>query len=43
MVRPPKKLSMAEVVDCVERVLQFRQHCPGVEFDLNPYTFTARD
>jgi hypothetical protein len=33
---------MAEVVDCVERMLQFRQRCPGAEFDLKPYMFTAR-
>jgi hypothetical protein len=32
---------MAEV-DCVERMLQFKQRCPGVEFDLKPYLFTAR-
>jgi hypothetical protein len=33
---------MAKVVDCVERMLQFKQRCPGVEFDLKPYLFTAR-
>jgi hypothetical protein len=33
---------MAEVVDCVERMLQFKQRCPGAEFDLKPYMFTAR-
>jgi hypothetical protein len=33
---------MAEVVDCVERMLQFKRRCPGAEFDLKPYMFTAR-
>jgi hypothetical protein len=33
---------MTGVVDCVERMLQFKQRCPGVEFDLKPYLFTAR-
>ena len=33
---------MTRVVDCVERMLQFKQRCPGVEFDLKPYLFTAR-
>ena len=33
---------MTRVVDCVERMLQFRQRCPGAEFDLKPYLFTAR-
>ena len=33
---------MAEVVDCVERMLQFKQRCPGTEFDLKPNLFTAR-
>lgn len=33
---------MTGVVDCVERMLQFKQRCPGVEFDLKPYMFTAR-
>jgi hypothetical protein len=32
---------MAEV-DCVERMIQFKQRCPGVEFDLKPNLFTAR-
>jgi len=30
------------VVDCVERMLQFKQRCPGAEFDLTPTMFTAR-
>jgi hypothetical protein len=29
-------------VDCVERMLQFRQRCPAAEFDLKPNLFTAR-
>jgi hypothetical protein len=33
---------MAQVVDCVERMLQFRQRCPGAEFDLKPNLFTTR-
>lgn len=33
---------MAEVVDCVERMIQFKQRCPDVEFDLKPNMFTAR-
>ena len=33
---------MTRVVDCVERMLQFKQRNPGVEFDLKPYLFTAR-
>ncbi len=33
---------MAEVVDCVERMFQFKQRCPDVEFDLKPNMFTAR-
>jgi hypothetical protein len=33
---------MAKVVDCVERMLQFKRRCPGVEFGLKPYLFTAR-
>ena len=32
---------MTEVVDCVERMIQFKQRNPGVEFDLSPYLFTA--
>jgi len=30
------------VVDCVERMMQFKQRCPGAEFDLKPNMFTAR-
>jgi len=30
------------VVDCVERMNQFRQRCPGAEFDLQLNLFTAR-
>lgn len=26
----------------MERMLQFKQRCPGAEFDLKPYLFTAR-
>ncbi len=33
---------MTRVVDCVERMLRFRQRCPGAEFDLKPDMFTAR-
>jgi hypothetical protein len=33
---------MAKVADRVERMLQFKQRCPDVEFDLKPYLFTAR-
>lgn len=33
---------MAEVVDCVERMLQFKRRCLSVEFDLKPNMFTAR-
>jgi hypothetical protein len=33
---------MAEVVDCAERMIQFKQRCPGAEFDLKPNMFTAR-
>lgn len=33
---------MTQAADCVERVLQFRQRCPGAEFDLAPNLFTAR-
>jgi hypothetical protein len=29
-------------VDCVERMIQFKQLCPGAEFDLTPDMFTAR-
>lgn len=32
---------MTRVVDCVERMLQFKQRCPGAEFDLKPYLFAA--
>jgi hypothetical protein len=38
----PEDVSMTRVVDCVERMLQFKQRCPGAEFDLKPYLFTAR-
>lgn len=31
---------MTGVVDCVERMLQVKQRCPGA--DLKPYLFTAR-
>lgn len=37
-----KEASVAEIVDCVERMLQFKQRCPGAEFDLKPDMFTAR-
>ncbi len=30
------------MTDCVERMLQFKQHCPGAEFDLAPGRFAAR-
>jgi hypothetical protein len=33
---------MTEAADCVERMSQFRQRCPGAEFDLTPNLFTAR-
>ncbi len=33
---------MAKVVDCVERMIQFKQRCPDAEFDLKPNMFTAR-
>lgn len=33
---------MAKIVDCMERMLQFRQRCPDAEFDLKPSLFTAR-
>lgn len=33
---------MAKIVDCVERMLQFKQRCPDAEFDLKPSLFTAR-
>lgn len=33
---------MAEIVDCVERMFQFKQRCPGVEFDLKPSLFIVR-
>jgi hypothetical protein len=33
---------MAKVADCMERMLQFEQRCPDVEFDQKPYLFTAR-
>ncbi len=33
---------MTKVADCVERMIQFRQRCPGAEFDLKPYMFAAR-
>ena len=33
---------MSKVADCVERMNQFRQRCPGAEFDLKPNMFTAR-
>ena len=33
---------MTRVVDCVERMFQFKQRCPEAEFDLKPYLFTAR-
>ncbi len=33
---------MTEVVDCVERMIQFKQRNPGAEFDLKPNMFTAR-
>jgi endogenous inhibitor of DNA gyrase (YacG/DUF329 family) len=33
---------VTEVADCVERMSQFRQRCPGAEFDLKPNLFTAR-
>jgi len=33
---------MATVVDCVERMLWFKQRCPEADFDLKPYLFTAR-
>ena len=33
---------MATIVDCVERMFQFRQRCPDAEFDLKPNLFTAR-
>jgi hypothetical protein len=33
---------MAKIVDCVERMLQFKQRCPDAEFDLKPGLFTAR-
>jgi hypothetical protein len=41
MIRP-EDLSMTRVVDCVERMLPCKQRCPGAEFDLKPYMFTAR-
>ena len=41
MIRP-EDVSMTGVVDCVERMRQFKQRCPGAEFDLKPYMFTAR-
>jgi hypothetical protein len=28
--------------DCVARMIQFKQRCPGIEFDLKPNLFTAR-
>jgi hypothetical protein len=33
---------VTKVADCVERMSQFRQRCPGAEFDLKPNMFTAR-
>ncbi len=33
---------MAKIVDCVERMIQFRQQCPDAEFDLKLNMFTAR-
>jgi hypothetical protein len=33
---------VTKVADCVERMIQFRQRCPGAEFDLKPNLFTAR-
>jgi hypothetical protein len=33
---------VTEVADCVERMIQFRQRCPGAGFDLKPNVFTAR-
>jgi hypothetical protein len=33
---------MTKVVDCVARMLQFKQQCPAAEFDLKPNLFTAR-
>jgi len=33
---------VTKVADCVERMSQFRQRCPGAEFDLKPNLFTAR-
>lgn len=33
---------MTQAADCVERMIQFRQRCPGAEFDLKPNLFTAR-
>ncbi len=33
---------MTEVVDCVERMIQFKQRNPGAEFDLKPNLFTVR-
>ncbi len=33
---------MAQAADCVERMIQFRQRCPGAESGLKPDMFTAR-
>ena len=33
---------MTKAADCLERMNQFRQRCPGAEFDLKPSLFTAR-
>jgi len=33
---------MNKIVDCVERMIQFKQRNPGAEFDLKPNMFTAR-
>jgi hypothetical protein len=33
---------VTRAADCVERMLQFSQRCPGAEFDLKPNLFTAR-
>jgi hypothetical protein len=33
---------VTKIADCVERMSQFRQQCPGADFDLKPNLFTAR-
>lgn len=33
---------MAEIIDCVDRMIQFKRRVPGAEFDLKPNVFTAR-